>query len=182
MLRNLLGTINSIRGGPSPSRILFQNGGSMLCTMEEILNYKNEPVVRRFQKDFPQKADRAQDIFEDLMRFFWGTKIHHNEKTRSPSDKDLDFFFIMDDDMREIDHMWHIFLLYTKDYQEFCQKYFGEFLHHQPDLVPLFEQKGFEFEQNLERFLNYNLQLFGEEVLSRWFQPTLALTPQQTGS
>jgi hypothetical protein len=146
----------------------------MLCSLDEILRYKNPDVVRRFQKDFPEKADRAEDLFMDLLRFFWGTKRHVLDRARSPKNSALEFFFIMDEDMREIDHMWHIFLLYTRDYMDFCERYFGEYLHHQPDLVPLFENEGFQFETNLEKFLDYNYDLFGEEVLRRWFSSSVA--------
>jgi len=146
----------------------------MLCSLEEILKYKNPAVVRRFQKEYPEKASRAEDIFDDLMRFFWGTKKHVLDRSQNPKNDDLDFFFIMDEDMRDIDLMWHIFLLYTRDYADYCQRYFGEFLHHQPDLVPYFEEKGFEFEPNLEKFLNYTFDLFGESVIRRWFSTSLA--------
>jgi hypothetical protein len=146
---------------------------SMLCTLEDILEYKNPPVVRRFQKENPQKADRAEAIFTDLMRFFWGTKKHVLDRTQEPQNEDLNFFYIMDEDMREIDQMWHVFLLYTRDYMDYCQKYFGQYLHHQPDLVPLFEKNGFSFETNLEKFLNYNYELFGEDTIRRWFSASL---------
>lgn len=145
----------------------------MLCSLEEILEYKNPPVVRRFQKEHPEKADRAEAIFTDLMRFFWGTKKHTLDQKARPEDAELDFVFIMDDDMREIDQMWHVFLLYTRDYAHYCERYFGEYLHHQPDLVPHFERKGFEFESNLNKFLNYNYEVFGEDVLKRWFSASL---------
>lgn len=145
----------------------------MLCTLEEITAYKNPPVLKRFQREHPDKADRAEDIFTDLMRFFWGTKKHLTDRNAEPKNESLDFVFIMDDDMREIDQMWHIFLLYTRDYADYCQKYFGEFLHHQPDLVPHFETKGFEFESNLEKFLDYNYDLFGADVIRRWFSASL---------
>lgn len=141
----------------------------MLCSLQEILKYENAPVVKRFQKDFPQKADRAEDLFKDLLRFFWGTKKHEIDRRQQPSAAVLDFVFIMDEEMREIDQMWHVFLLYTRDYADFCQRHFGEFLHHQPDLVPIFEKEGFKFETNLEKFLNYNFDLFGENVIRRWF-------------
>lgn len=31
-----------------------------------------------------------------------------------------------------IDLMWHTFLLFTKDYADFCQRHFGFFIHHYP--------------------------------------------------
>ncbi len=141
----------------------------MLCALELILEYKNPAVVKRFQKEFPEKSDRAEDIFSDLLRFFWGTRKHLLDKTKSPQKTELDFIFIMDEEMREIDQMWHVFLLYTRDYMDFCQTYFGEYLHHQPDLVPIFEKNGFQFETNLQKFLSYNFDLFGGAVIQRWF-------------
>jgi len=146
----------------------------MICTLKELLEYKNSAVVNRFKKEFPKVDHRAEEIFTDLLRFFWGTKKHKLDRTENPDCADLDFFFIMDDDMREIDQMWHVFLLYTRDYGEFCHKYFNEYLHHQPDLVPLFETQGFRFETNLERFLNYSFEVFGENVIRRWFSNSLA--------
>jgi hypothetical protein len=141
----------------------------MFCSLDEILTYENQPVVRRFQKENPDKADRAHDIFKDLLRFFWGTRRHELDRKNSPENDELNFVFIMDVEMKEIDQMWHIFLLYTRDYMNFCQRYFGEYLHHQPDLVPIFEKRGFDFQLNLQRFLNYSFDRFGEATIRRWF-------------
>lgn len=33
------------------------------------------------------------------------------------------------------DDLWHAFILYTKNYQAFCQRAFGRFLHHTPAVV-----------------------------------------------
>ena len=35
--------------------------------------------------------------------------------------------------MKEIDDMWHTFLLFTKDYADFCEKYIGKYFHHSPN-------------------------------------------------
>ena len=31
-----------------------------------------------------------------------------------------------------VDDLWHIFILYTREYNEFCQQAFGHFFHHSP--------------------------------------------------
>jgi len=33
------------------------------------------------------------------------------------------------------DDLWHEFILYTRDYEDFCEKAFGQFLHHTPAVV-----------------------------------------------
>lgn len=35
-----------------------------------------------------------------------------------------------------VDIGWHTFLLYTKDYAEFCERQGGHFIHHNPSDVP----------------------------------------------
>lgn len=32
----------------------------------------------------------------------------------------------------EVDEVWHTFILFTRDYADFCQGVFGFYLHHQP--------------------------------------------------
>lgn len=34
-----------------------------------------------------------------------------------------------------VDELWHEFILYTRHYEQFCQKAFGRFLHHTPAVV-----------------------------------------------
>ena len=33
---------------------------------------------------------------------------------------------------RDVDEVWHTFILFTSDYAAFCEEVFGSFLHHQP--------------------------------------------------
>lgn len=135
----------------------------------DVLSYQNPAVIRRFKKEFSEKASEAETIFSDLMKFFYASKTHEIQRIKKPNDSSLDFIFIMDEEMKYIDHMWHIFLLYTEDYLDFCNKYFGEFLHHRPDIVPNNPEFEVGFEENLTKFLSFNYDLLGEVVVSRWF-------------
>lgn len=121
-------------------------------------------------------AHHSDLIFEDLMRFFWASKQHEKAKEQNPQNPQLDFIYIMDEEMKGIDQMWHLFLLYTQDYSDFCFKYFGQFLHHLPDLVDPEPSHAdtVRFEMNLEKFLNYTYDLLGEEVIKRWYAPVLS--------
>lgn len=33
-----------------------------------------------------------------------------------------------------IDELWHLFILFTLEYHQFCNRYFGRYLHHKPDV------------------------------------------------
>jgi hypothetical protein len=138
-------------------------------SLNEVIAYKNPAVVRRFSKEFPLYANSAEEIFEDLMRFFWASFKHAQDKKNNPSNEEFKFTYIMDEEMRSIDQMWHIFLLYTKDYMNFCQDYFGEYIHHLPDLVDKMDDNVSVFQNNLEKFLSYTYDLLGEATIRRWY-------------
>lgn len=36
----------------------------------------------------------------------------------------------------EIDDLWHQFILFTKQYREFCAQFFGRYIDHSPSLQP----------------------------------------------
>lgn len=138
-------------------------------TLEEMIAYKHPNVVRRFAQEHPEFADHAEQIFEDLMRFFWAGRVHEQARKEQPQNEELDFIYIMDEEMKPIDQMWHIFLLYTKDYMKFCDEYFGEYLHHLPDIVGQMESEQKSFETNLERFLSFTYDHLGEDTIRRWY-------------
>lgn len=140
----------------------------MNTTLDEILEYRHPGVEERFCRFFKKSPEEAKKTFADLMRFFWASEKHEQDKTYK-SQENLDFVFIMDEAMRPIDDIWHIFLLYTKDYMEFCEKYFGQYIHHLPDIVPDLEESHDKFEQNLTKFINYNYELLGHDTMQRWF-------------
>lgn len=39
----------------------------------------------------------------------------------------------MPNKIKEIDDLWHTYLLYTKEYAFFCNMFFERFIHHIPD-------------------------------------------------
>lgn len=137
--------------------------------LSEIKKYKNQAVIDRFKVEYPNLRENAEEIFEDLMVFFWATKKHETEVKKWPKNEALDFVFIMDQKMKDIDNMWHIFLLFTKDYQQFCSQYFNEFIHHVPGVAQTLPKEESYYEINLERFLSFNLDYLEEERIMRWF-------------
>lgn len=155
--------IESIFPAPSPR------------ALEEVLAYRNPSVLRRFRREHPEAADSAERLFDDLLRFFWISRRHAADRLAAPADPALDFVLIMDEEMRMIDQMWHVFLLYTQDYADFCARYFGEFLHHLPDVVPALEGAAFDPAENLTRFLSYLYDRLGADTVERWFAGTLAI-------
>ncbi len=140
----------------------------MLPNLPTILEYNNIDVLDRYARDYPQNKLTPDEAFEELMKFFWLSIKHKNDKLCFPGNKDLDFICGIHSEMKNIDDMWHTFLLFTKDYLSFCTEYLGRFYHHSP--VTKKEQTSIEaFELDLSRFLSFVYDNLGEESLVKWF-------------
>ncbi len=84
-----------------------------------ITGYKFPPLLHRMVDKYGWEEKHAEEVFLDTLRFLYMVGISDpDEGPMAPSVK--------------IDEMWHNFILFTQDYQEFCFTYFGRFIHHRP--------------------------------------------------
>ena len=61
-----------------------------------------------------------------------------------------------------VDLAWHEFILCTRAYHEFCEAYFGRFIHHYPGGAT--KQNSLQFQETLKRYE----QAFGTPDLEYW--------------
>lgn len=67
--------------------------------------------------------------------------------------------------LESVDPAWHAFMLHTAKYREFCDKYFGHFLDHDPlDTEDISREKDKYGERTLELLKKH----FGEILNRRW--------------
>ncbi len=85
-------------------------------SLEDVMKYENPDVVERIEKELGVTPQQAKALFDDLKRFLWLAAVTPPTTVPTP----------------QIDEAWHRFVLYTKDYADFCNIYFGGFLHHAP--------------------------------------------------
>ncbi len=98
----------------------------MIPHLPTLLSYKNNDVLARYTVDYPNNQLTANEAFQELMKFFWLTIKHDAEKQRFPNEEQLYFICGIHSEMKEIDDMWHTFLLFTRDYSIFCKEYLGD--------------------------------------------------------
>lgn len=140
-----------------------------LPELTEVLNYSNPNVVQRFEINQPKDAYRSNQLFTEMLRYLWLCEKHDFDKVNDPDNPSLQFIPVMHEEMRAIDNMWHEFILITRDYHDFCQHYFGHFLHHEPNMRETLNYSETEFVESLTLFLNYTYDVLGEETLKLWF-------------
>lgn len=100
--------------------------------LDFILSYDFPTVVtNRFVTYHPTED---LDAAKTALKLFFVTALYNQERTGR-----------MDVEMTDevADHLWHIFLLDTRAYAEFCEQAFGTMLHH----IPYEEQKTLEGHQ-----------------------------------
>lgn len=86
-------------------------------TPAEVLAYENPDLLERIMEKESMTEEQARSLYRDLLQFLYvaGTG---GGKVFSPT--------------AAIDTAWHHFILFTHDYADFCQRYFGRFIHHVP--------------------------------------------------
>jgi len=88
-----------------------------IASLTDVLGYRNPDVVDRIEHDHRLTAHAADLLFRDTIRFLYlagATGARGLTPTKS------------------IDKGWHSFLMFTRDYAEFCDAYFHRFIHHEP--------------------------------------------------
>ncbi|KTD73778.1 hypothetical protein [Legionella tucsonensis] len=138
-------------------------------SLSAVLKYKNNHVIRRYEKDYPHNRLSGDAAFIELMKFFWLAQQHKNAKKINPDNKELKFICAIYPEMSEIDDMWHTFLLFTKDYMSFCKIYFDDYVHH----VPNVEEEAIneaQFKDDLTKYLSFIYDVLGEEAIINWFE------------
>ena len=85
-------------------------------------------LYSRLQKKRPDLTNKECQLIGQAMRQYFLAYLKSGKKYVSmPS--------------QVVDDLWHEFILYTKHYDAFCKRAFGQFLHHTPAVVLARSQK-----------------------------------------
>jgi hypothetical protein len=140
-----------------------------LPDLEEILSYQNPRVVKMYQDKYPNNILSAEQAQQETLKYLWLVKKHAEDKKENPGNMQLDFKCVMLNSMLEIDSYWHEFILFTEDYHEFCNRYFGGYFHHLPNVFENEPLSPDETEESVEKLLSYVYDTLGEETMHTWF-------------
>jgi hypothetical protein len=132
-------------------------------SLDEVLHYRHEGVINRYRKDHGASRAEAEELFGEMLKWLYLCY-------RSKIDGADDVICAMNPEIEKIDWMWHCFILFTWDYAQFCQHYFGFFLHHFPtmDGEPTAVDEA-TFRSRTEMFYSFLYDVLGEQTLITWF-------------
>lgn len=134
--------------------------------LNNMLSYQNDDVLSRFTDMFEVTGEEAYDIFQETKKFLFVCQVEG---------------IFIPDDLLILDEMWHNFILFTKEYQSFCNRYFNRYFHHLPASkkekeaqkyknIHEPEQARIEYVQKLEHVISTVYDQLGEETVRKWFQ------------
>ncbi len=145
-----------------------------LPALEILLKYKHSHVLKAYAKRYPNHALPAEQAFQEVLKYLWVTVKLAQDQQENPSNIQLPREIGIMKSMIEIDDMWHEFILFTEDYTNFCDEYFGGYMHHLPSV----EENGVEPEpptfEELEKIIGYIYDNLGEDTVRVWFSHYLA--------
>jgi hypothetical protein len=129
-----------------------------LPELSSLQAYRNDAVVREFSVNHPAiLPEDAAQCFQDLLGWLWLSvyRLQTDRKTHLISA------------LKRLDSMWHVFILHTRAYMQFCETYFGAYFHHEvePDVNP--EELS---EEELSDYLADCYDHLGEAWITRNFE------------
>jgi hypothetical protein len=131
--------------------------------LADVLAYRNPGVVRRYCREHAATQQEAEEVFRETLKWLYLCY-------RSATDGPEGFACTMLPEIEKIDWMWHTFLLFTRDYAEFCERYFGMFLHHVPNEA---EDAALPDDETLRATLQeqyaFVYDVLGEDTLTAWY-------------
>ena len=131
-----------------------------------LMNYKNEDVISRFLNLLDVSQAEAESIFNETKKFLFLSK--------QPG-------IFIPDELLILDEMWHNFILFTYEYHQFCEEYFGYYLHHAPatrkdkdqqtqSLIADPEKVKEAFHDKLSLLISTVYDVLGPETVVTWFK------------
>lgn len=120
----------------------------------EMKKYQNDTLVQKLAADLSLSPDGARTLLEDVKRFLALSAATGRRLSPTPA----------------IDRGWHVFLVFTKNYPAFCQKFCKRMIHHVPENPATSEPR--RALKRMQRTVKLASKVFAPAVLSsNWKLP-----------
>ena len=132
--------------------------------LADLLSYRHEGVINRFARVHGVSRGRSEVLFVETLKWLW---LARRAREAAPSGLVLSIH----PEILGIDEMWHVFLLFTRDYAALCDAHLGGFVHHDP--APEGPREAVDaavFAAELGALYGFVHDELGETTLRAWFE------------
>jgi len=121
--------------------------------IEKIFSYPFAQVLAKINQDRTIAGDRIEESVIEFCKWMSLVALD-NDELGMPS--------------KDVDEVWHTFILFTPDYSAFCRDVFDGYLHHQPATpdTPIDSECGVRFRSAYERVFGPLPAVWGGALLS----------------
>ena len=84
---------------------------------ERMRDYQQPVLINKMRTELVMTEEEAKLLFDDVKKFL-ALAVTSSRPLAPP---------------HAVDDGWHLFILFTKDYDRFCREYCGRFVHHVPE-------------------------------------------------
>lgn len=85
-----------------------------LAVFDRMRSYRHPVLINKMMAELELKKEEAEELLDDVKRF-----LSLPGRGMAPTEA--------------VDKGWHLFILFTADYEAFCMKFLGRFVHHIPE-------------------------------------------------
>ena len=111
------------------------------------LSYENNDIVEKFSREYKMDYGLANEYFYELKKYLFLCSVTNQKLAPSP----------------EIDKIWHTFILFTKEYRNYCLNFLGRFIDHAPEV-----KKAISKENYLQNTITEYEYVFGQLNNAIW--------------
>jgi hypothetical protein len=141
--------------------------------LADLLGYRHEGVVNRFARIHGVSRQRSEVLFVETLKWLW---LARRAREAAPPGLVLS----VHPEILGIDEMWHVFLLFTRDYTALCDAQLGGFVHHDP--APDGPREAVDtdvFAAELGVLYGFVHDELGEATLRAWFEEQRFASPSE---
>jgi len=142
------------------------------CSLEQALAYRNDQILHKFRERWDVSLEEADELFEETKKWLW-LQVAARHHPDSPP-------LAMTVALAMVDEMLHTFILFTREYIQYCDENYGVYLHHTPMTkkekdarLAWFKSAPDQMLAHEADFLSgmyaFTYDLLGEETVKRWY-------------
>lgn len=127
-----------------------------ILSWEVVNTYHYEDIVQKLMQENSLDRPQALVLFDDTKKFLF---LCNKYVGLSPT--------------KALDDGWHTFVLFTREYADFCQRYLGKFIHHVPT-VRYEGSKAHTPTVSHAELMDLAILEFGDNLSANWKAPANA--------
>jgi hypothetical protein len=144
-----------------PAAVNMSESSSPSNSLKQVLEFRAEDAIAVFMRSFCISSVESEAIFHQTLKWLWLGRFHQQDQS-SDKPRELSIFPAI----TVIDEMWHAFVLCTRTYHDFCNRFMGGYLHHEPFIGA--GDEGFDRALLLQN-IRYVTRTLGRETATLWY-------------